>query len=139
MGMRGLIDTSEYRAYYNAKRRCSPKAKGEDRSEYFERGIEFRFKKFSEFFKCAGLKPDPNFLLDRIDNDGHYEDGNVQWVSPSDSNKNKRMTEKRIKHNIKAAHAAGKLAAESGQAATIAHIRWHVNRGIKGDGCSLCQ
>lgn len=50
---------------------------------YGERGIEFKFKSFGEFIAAVGKKTDPSFMLDRINNDGHYERGNVRWVPRS--------------------------------------------------------
>jgi hypothetical protein len=45
---------------------------------------------FEAFFACIGPKPQPDLTLDRIDNDGNYEPGNVEWRSRSDQNKNRR-------------------------------------------------
>lgn len=39
-----------------------------------------RFKNFLEFFEHLGNCPQ-NMSLDRINNDGHYEKGNVRWAS----------------------------------------------------------
>ena len=36
------------------------------------------------------------------------------------------------------ASLGAKVAKETGQAATIAHIRWHVNRGVVKPDCGLC-
>lgn len=35
---------------------------------------------FMNYARDVGLPPDPAFDLDRIDNDGNYEPGNVRWV-----------------------------------------------------------
>lgn len=58
--------------------------------DYGGRGIEFRFTSFEEFYICLGPRP-PGYTLDRIDNDGHYEKGNVRWATRQEQNLNKRL------------------------------------------------
>lgn len=84
----GLRNTSEYASYSSAKSRCR-REKDERWSDYGGRGIQFRFGKFQEFFAVVGPRPKGG-ILDRIDNDGHYEAGNVRWTTSSISNKNRR-------------------------------------------------
>ena len=74
----------EYRAYMAAKSRC----RGE--RNYKTRGIQFRFDSFDQFLKEVGLRPDPSRSLDRKNNDGHYEPGNVRWATKSEQVKNRR-------------------------------------------------
>lgn len=45
---------------------------------------------FTEFLKDVGLKPSPHHSLDRINNDGHYELGNVEWRTCEEQNNNRR-------------------------------------------------
>lgn len=74
----GMTRTKEYRAYQQAKKRCRrPNSTGYER--YGGRGIEFRFESFEEWFDELGPAPRPEFSVDRINNDGHYERGNVRW------------------------------------------------------------
>ena len=83
----------EYRAYMDAKSRCiNPNKKNYHR--YGGRGIEFRFESFDEFFVLVGFRPEGK-SLDRINNDGHYEKGNVRWASVAEQNANKH---KKAKH-----------------------------------------
>ncbi len=80
----------ERAAYNGAKRRCTTSI---DRAwkNYGGRGIEFRFESFEQFFAELGKHPKGK-LLDRINNDGHYEPGNVRWATRSESNRNRRAT-----------------------------------------------
>ena len=86
----GRSRTQEAAAYYGACDRCL-----NIRSKYWKRyggrGIQFRFASFEDFFAHIGPKASPELELDRTDNDGHYEIGNVRWATPSQSNKNRRM------------------------------------------------
>jgi hypothetical protein len=80
--------TPEYQAYAGAKHRCTnPNSK--NFKHYGARGIRFLFTSFEQFF--AELGPRPNGLeLDRVDNDGHYEPGNVRWATSSQQKLNRR-------------------------------------------------
>lgn len=75
--------------YKWAKARCNnPNVK--QYQDYGGRGIEFRFTSFQEFLEELGPRP-TGFMLDRIDNNGHYEIGNVRWATRQDQNNNKRV------------------------------------------------
>ncbi len=45
---------------------------------------------FAEFFKHVGPRPSSKHQIDRIDNEGHYEPGNVRWVLPTTQSRNRR-------------------------------------------------
>jgi hypothetical protein len=84
----GAWHTPEYAAYHNAKRRCtSPRA--EHYACYGGRGIKFLFTSFGQFFSELGPRPN-GMTLDRKDNDGHYESGNVRWATPEQQANNRR-------------------------------------------------
>lgn len=87
----------EYRAYTNAKARCN-NPRNIRYSLYGARGIEFRFASFPEFLDAVGRKPGTNYSLDRIDNDGHYEVGNIRWLNNTEQVRNRRVT-KTYTHN----------------------------------------
>jgi hypothetical protein len=99
----GLSKIPEYFALNDAINRCSPDCKDPiKRAAYFERGIivcsEWRnpVNGISEFLKHVGLRPSKLHSLDRIDNDGNYEPGNVRWATRKEQASNKRN--KRIEH-----------------------------------------
>ena len=79
----------EYRAYHAAKTRCNT-ATHKMAYRYSGR-VEFRFNSFEEFYEHLGPRPDGH-ELDRIDNDGHYEVGNVQWVTREQNLGNRSVT-----------------------------------------------
>lgn len=81
------------------KRRCyNPR---DNRYKYYgARGIRVceRWKNsFQNFLADMGERPDgftdfgyPEFVIDRIDNDGNYEPKNCRWATLSESIKNRR-------------------------------------------------
>jgi hypothetical protein len=53
------------------------------------RGIRFRFRSFEEFLEELG--PRPSYTsLDRINNNGNYEPGNVRWSEAVEQTANRR-------------------------------------------------
>ena len=91
----GKSSSSEYRAFCHMYERCSPNAKGSDRRNYFERGIKIsplwkRPHGFINFFNHVGVRPSKNHSLDRINNDGNYEPGNVRWATILEQRMNQR-------------------------------------------------
>lgn len=85
----GMRHTPEYTAYAHAKERCN-NPHDKRYADYGGRGIEFRFTSFEEFFAEVGTKPARNYRIDRIDNEGHYEVGNVKWSTHQESARNTR-------------------------------------------------
>lgn len=75
--------------YMGAKARCTNK-NNHNYKYYGGRGIEFRFKSFLEFIEAVGKRPSPRHSVDRIDNDGHYEPGNVKWATQLEQVRNSR-------------------------------------------------
>ena len=83
----------EYRAWWNAIRRChNPEHR--DYHRYGARGISvcrgWR-KSFEAFYRVVGRRPSPTHSLDRYPNPhGNYEPGNVRWATRSEQVHNMR-------------------------------------------------
>lgn len=60
--------------------RCNnPNAKGYD--IYGGRGIKCEFETFEDFIMEIGPRPGPQWSVNRLDNNGHYTYGNVEWAT----------------------------------------------------------
>lgn len=79
----------EYRTYQSAKGRCR-NPNHQMWRWYGERGIEFKFDSFQAFIEHIGPRPNEFLSLDRIDNDGDYEAGNVRWADAYTQKRNQR-------------------------------------------------
>jgi hypothetical protein len=80
-----------YNRWQNMLRRCEdPKNIGYPR--YGGRGIKVceRWHDFESFLADVGYPPAPDLSIDRIDNDGNYEPGNVRWATKSEQRRNQR-------------------------------------------------
>lgn len=85
-----------YQQFCDAKSRCrNPNNKSF--KNYGGRGIEFKFDSYDEFEKELGEKP-IGYTLDRINNNGHYEVGNIRWASKEDQNRNRRKHKQHTVH-----------------------------------------
>lgn len=84
----GLCRSSEYNSYLMAKKRCVDTS-CEDYKNYGGRGIKFLFESFDQFFNEIGFRPEGT-TLDRKDNNGNYEPGNIRWATPKQQANNTR-------------------------------------------------
>lgn len=89
----GLTKTVEYRAVQAAFTRCT-NSNASGYSNYGGRGIEYRLpRNFGEatiaLIAVIGQRPNGK-SLDRIDNEGHYEIGNLRWATWSEQARNRR-------------------------------------------------
>jgi hypothetical protein len=88
-----------YKAWDNMRNRCiNPNATG---YEYWGgRGIKVcdewlnDFKTFYNYVSTLEHFGEKGYSLDRIDNDGNYEVGNVRWANKTEQNLNKRYKRK---------------------------------------------
>lgn len=77
---------------------------------------------FAAFFKYVGNKPSPRHTLDRIDNDGNYEPGNVRWATKSEQQMNRGM----LKNNTSGVPGIGRH-----------RNKWYVRITVNGKRKSL--
>lgn len=63
---------------------------------YGGRGIKIydQWRDFTNFLADVGERPSRELTLDRIDNDGHYEPGNVRWATRKEQSQNQRARRK---------------------------------------------
>lgn len=87
----GQSRSAEYMAYYGARRRCDDDPKARGYKDYAGRGIKFKFSSFEEFFAEVGPRPGPEYSVDRIDNNGNYEKGNLRWATDKQQMNNRRV------------------------------------------------
>ncbi len=88
----GRSGTSEHKVWLNMRRRCTDE-KLKAYRYYGGRGIKVCEEwehSFEDFLAHIGPMPTPKHQLDRIDNNGNYEPGNVRWVTRQENCLNRR-------------------------------------------------
>jgi hypothetical protein len=89
----GMHKTRVYHAWENMKARCTKKNNPEWKN-YGERGISVCqdwINSFENFFNYIGEPPE-GMSLDRINNNGNYEPGNVRWATQKEQCNNQRRS-----------------------------------------------
>ncbi len=88
----GLSSSPEYWAWASMKARCL-NVKSPQFADYGGRGISVSpewVASFESFIAHIGRRPSPQHSIDRIENDGNYEPGNVRWATSATQNRNRR-------------------------------------------------
>lgn len=87
-----MAHSPTWRSWKSMKTRClNPNETGFER--YGGRNIRVCQRwldSFENFLADMGERPSLFHSLDRIDNDGHYEPGNVRWATRTEQNRNKK-------------------------------------------------
>lgn len=89
----GRYLSREYRSWDKAKQRCT-NPKNQRYFDYGGRGIRMCpawLNSFAAFHEYLGPRPEGH-TLDRINNDGNYEPGNVRWATRKQQYSNQRHT-----------------------------------------------
>jgi hypothetical protein len=90
----GMTGSKEYRAWAHMTDRCT-KENRHDADRYVGRGIHVHPDwlgpgGFEEFISHIGPAPSVVHSIDRINNAGGYEPGNVRWATPTEQARNRR-------------------------------------------------
>jgi hypothetical protein len=104
--------TPLYRAWVNMRNRCR-NPQNPSYPYYGGRGITITpaWDEFIAFSTAVGPHPGAGWTLDRINNDGNYEPGNVRWATRAQQTRNRncsRLNEAAVQ-DIRAARARGEL------------------------------
>jgi len=95
----GKSKTQRYKNWTGMKQRCM-NVKHKHYVDYGGRGIKVcdewvsSFAKYEEYIMSLSNAGNPKLTVDRIDNDGNYEPGNLRWATDSMQGLNKRVTKR---------------------------------------------
>lgn len=126
----GQYRSTEYRTWMCMIRRCYShnahqwKDYGGRRISVYEPWRKSYIEFFSYLLETIGRRPSPKHSLDRIDNDGNYEPGNIRWATKKEQNRNKGNTLKIDGTPLIALAEKHGLAYEA--------LRYRYNKGYRG-------
>lgn len=128
-------NTPEYHSWSGIKQRClNPRSHAFE--NYGARGIKVCqqwIDSFEQFLADVGSRPGVGYSIDRIDNDGNYEPGNVRWATASEQSNNQRARHRRA--NCRRGHSNWYRANESGRRCrtcnSLAHREYLARRPLK--------
>jgi len=88
----GRTGTVEHSAWKNMHTRCYNPA-NHSYPIYGGRGIIMcdRWLKFENFYSDMGDRPNKNYTVERVNNDGNYEPSNCKWATRQEQSINQRM------------------------------------------------
>lgn len=85
-------DTTEYRIWCRMRMRCQ-NSRDPAYKNYGGRGIsvcEAWKRSFFAFLGDVGRRPSNKYSIDRVNNNGNYEPGNVRWATRAEQSRNTR-------------------------------------------------
>jgi len=91
----GMSKSPEYYCFYKMKQRCSD-PNHHQFINYGARGISVcerwldEENGFINFIQDMGLRPKPNYSIERLDNNKGYEPSNCKWATSKEQNRNNR-------------------------------------------------
>jgi hypothetical protein len=91
-GEAGARRSPEYRTWLSMLTRCR-NPKSDHWPGYGGRGITVCARwndSYEAFLEDVGRRPSLRHTLDRVDNAGNYEPGNVRWATPREQSRNRR-------------------------------------------------
>ena len=94
IGRHGDSGTPEHDAWKSMRARCN-RPSHEFYSYYGGRGIAVCDRwndSYENFLADLGRRPGRGYSLERIDNNGNYEPGNVRWATQAEQQRNNRKT-----------------------------------------------
>lgn len=122
------------KSFWNAYRRCNYETDPSYKN-YGARGIKMLFQSSDELIKDIGPRPSPKYTLDRVNNDGNYEVGNVRWGTRRRQAKNRR---KKVADGVRPSPEQLEEATRMGRLG--AHLRHHLYKDVyKPLTCEFCR